>query len=461
MKNPASLSRIPMILTGFMILSFSQAQIQISTGPEITPVDMVESILGEGIIYDNVTFQGANIARGLFSNADSTGLGINKGVFLTSRDGNLIPWPNNSASAGMNNYLPGHPFLNTLTTSTTYDASVLEFDFYPEFDTLQIRYVFGSEEYYEWVNTTFNDVFGIAVTGPNPAGGYYIDKNIATLPDTSDTPVSINTVNGTINSEYFWDNTNGIYLQYDGFTTVLTAWLLVVPCETYHIKLGVADAGDAIFDSGIFFEENSITALRIEQQTNLIPPGLTENMVEGHVGADVIFKRPADVLTPFMLYFESLGQIEPIAYPAGDLLEDLPSSLFFENGVDSLVLHIEAVSDGLIEGDESLILVTEYTLGCNIVKHDTLILLVEDYFNMNDSITPDQLVCSGQTALAGVAVYNGYPPYSFQWEPGGDTTGSIIVNPTETTTYTVTVTDHLSDTLVDSTTVTVAPDHLN
>ncbi|MEZ5148253.1 MAG: choice-of-anchor L domain-containing protein [Bacteroidales bacterium] len=59
----------------------------------------------------------------------------------------------------------GHPLLNSITTSTTYDASVLEFDFVPETDTIRFKYVFGSDQYSEWVSSTFNDVFGAFIAG--------------------------------------------------------------------------------------------------------------------------------------------------------------------------------------------------------------------------------------------------------------------------------------------------------
>ena len=216
------------------------AQIDILPGPDVTPIDMVENIVGEGIMFDNVTFQGAYASRGIFANGGSTNLGIGSGIFLTSGAGYVIPGPNTSSSAGTSNGLGGHPSLNAITTATTYDAAVLEFDFVPESDTLRFKYVFGSEEYNEWVFSTYNDVFGYFVTGPNPEGGFYNDKNVAIVPGTVNTSVTINTVNygysppnvvpigPGVNSIYYSDNTFGLTLEYDGFTTVLIAWLLVV-----------------------------------------------------------------------------------------------------------------------------------------------------------------------------------------------------------------------------------------
>ena len=212
------------------ILTFNcrlNAQINILPGPDVTPYDMVECIVGDGIAFDNVTFQGAAASRGIFTNGSSTNIGMESGIFLTSGAGYVIPGPNSSASAGANNGMPGHASLNAITTATTYDAAVLEFDFVPESDTLRFKYVFGSEEYNEWVFTQFNDVFGYFVSGPDPMGGFYSDKNIAIVPGTTNTSVTINNVNNGNSSpgvvptgpcthcEYYSDNTNGSSLEYD------------------------------------------------------------------------------------------------------------------------------------------------------------------------------------------------------------------------------------------------------
>ena len=81
----------------------------------------------------------------------------------------------------------------------------------------------------------------------------YSNKNIAIVPGTENIPINIININngysppGIIpdgpctNCEYYADNTGGLSLQYDGFTTVMTGWLHVVPCEGYHVKMGVAD----------------------------------------------------------------------------------------------------------------------------------------------------------------------------------------------------------------------------
>ena len=308
MKTYTSKFQTSLIL--FLItINVSISQINIQPGPDVTPEDMVEFLVGPGVIYDNVTYQGVDQARGIFTNGSSTNIGMDEGIFLTSGAGYIIPGPNSSSSAGANNGQPGHPWLNDLTTATTFDACVLSFDFIPLNDTVKCRYVFGSEEYNEWVGTTFNDVFGFFVTGPNPTGGNYSIKNIALIPDTTETPVTINNVNNgysppgipptgpCTNCEYYSDNTGGLTIEYDGFTTVLTAWVLVVPNETYNFTFGVADAGDHIYDSGVLLEGTSFKspgpaeffAFDFLQENN---PGLPFDIIGEIEGSNVFLEAP-------------------------------------------------------------------------------------------------------------------------------------------------------------------------
>jgi gliding motility-associated-like protein len=130
-----------------------------------------------------------------------------------------------------------------------------------------------------------NDVFGFFISGPGISG----QQNIALIPGTG-VPVSINTLNnGTVgtavftpdpncilsNSGYFVDNDNppGLTVQYDGFTTVLTAIAKVMPCQTYHLKFAIADGGDDAYDSGVFLETESFMSNNSVHSVAAIPSG--------------------------------------------------------------------------------------------------------------------------------------------------------------------------------------------
>ncbi|HPE55055.1 MAG TPA: choice-of-anchor L domain-containing protein [Bacteroidales bacterium] len=452
-------------ITAIVILTFTsvKGQIEIQPGPAVTPEDMVENIVGDGIQYDNVTLQGANVARGIFSNGQTTNLGIASGIFLTSGAGYNIPGPNVACGSTGANGMPGHPSLNAITTSTTYDACVLEFDFIPESDTLRFKYVFGSEEYNEWVNTAFNDVFGYFVTGPDPMGGMYSDKNVAIVPGTTNTSVTINNVNngnkscGTVPTgpceycAYYSDNTGGLTLEYDGLTTVLTAYLLVVPCEMYHIKMGVADAGDGIYDSGVFIEENSFESPKIEVQSDPFPQGVSDNMIEGCVEADIIFELPDPSYAPITVCFE----IEGTASNGIDY-EFIENCVTFEEGEDSVAIHVVPLKDDQIEGEETIIFIIENTLGC-IVRYDTVEFIIMDYIDMVTVTSPNTVMCQGQSIDLWVQTFNGIPTYSYEWEGFSVDNDTLTVSPDTTTMYYVSVMDLCQDTVTDSIQVTVFP----
>lgn len=236
------------------IISQSQAQLQVNGN--LTPEEMVQFFVGSGINYSNVNYTGADTARGIFTNGGTTNIGVDHGLALTSGTIHIIPGPDNSGSTGYSSGMPGDSLLSAVVGTTTYDACVLDFDFVPAADTAWCDFVFGSEEYPEWVGSTFNDVFGFFVSGPNPEGGNYEFKNIALVPGT-DLPVAINNVNPGFYPEYYIDNTGGLTIQYDGFTTVLTAKCAVIPGATYHFKLAVTDVGDGIFDTGVLLEAES------------------------------------------------------------------------------------------------------------------------------------------------------------------------------------------------------------
>jgi hypothetical protein len=445
------------------------AQISLTPGPDVTPAMMVESILMEGVSYSNVTFQGANHARGIFSNGETTNLGISGGIFLTSGHWAYIPGPNNFGSAGSNNGLPGHPLLTAVATVSTYDASVLSFDFVPETDTLRFKYVFGSEDYNEWVGQSYKDIFACFITGPNPSGGYYVDKNIAIIPDTTNTPITINTVNNgyastgqpptgpCMNCEYFTDNTGGVTLQYDAKTVVMTAWVHVVPCEVYSIVFGVADAGDLIYDSGGFVEENSIGYPKITAEVVLDPLGLTDHLVEGFVSADVIFKLPHASYSPLNICFNIQGTaVNGVDY------EWIDHCISFASGFDTASIRITPLLDNIIEGDETIHFIFENSWGCQ-VRYDTIELIIHDYNEMILYNTLQPVICPGEEIELYITLlpFTGYPPYSYLWEPGTFTTDTITVSPEETTNYTVTCTDLFMQTVTDSVLVTVLPGDLN
>ena len=73
------------------------------------------------------------------------------------------------------------------------------------------------------------------------------------------TAVSIDNINPGANTQYYVNNNGGGTIQYDGFTSPLTASAAVVQCQTYHLKLAIADAGDCQYSSAVFLANKGIT----------------------------------------------------------------------------------------------------------------------------------------------------------------------------------------------------------
>jgi hypothetical protein len=245
------------LLAGLFFTSFNPANSQVlQVTSDITPEEMVEILIGSGLSYDNVVFTGADTSRGSFWGGPGN-IGLSHGIILTSGDVDLAPGPNLQSGAGVANMTPGDPDLEMLSQGgMSYDACVLEFDFVPFYEYVWFQFVFCSEEYPEFVGSPFNDVFGFFISGPGITGPYSNNsKNIALIPNT-EIPVSINNVNQDINSDYYVVNDSN-FIQYDGFTTVLTAESEVEPMNTYHIKLAIGDIADAVFDSGVLLQASS------------------------------------------------------------------------------------------------------------------------------------------------------------------------------------------------------------
>ena len=206
-----------------------------------------------------------------------TNLGIESGIIIATGKVNVAAGQNNNNGCSIvpNCEYNGDPSLLSIATGEIHHGAVLEFDFVPYDSVIKFNYVFGSEEYPEYVGSPFNDVFGFFVWGQNPAGGDYSGQNVAIIPNTNEV-VSINNVNQNHNSEYYVNNEGGTTIQFDGFTTVQEARFDVVPMQTYHLKMAICDVGDGSRDSGVFLESNSLSTnaaiLFIDDQSSIEHP---------------------------------------------------------------------------------------------------------------------------------------------------------------------------------------------
>lgn len=256
---------------------FAEAQFNVSANNNA--MSLANNIVGSGASVTSATLNCPNGAIGTFSGGTSANIGLTAGVVLTTGtavgiktdadngwfDANLI---------SVDNFGAGLSSLQTIAGDPTFDACYLDVVLNPICNQIKVKYVFASEEYLDYVNAGVNDAFAFFVSGPNPTGGNYTNKNIALVPGTA-TPVTINTINNMTNSTYYIDNSNNTSMGYDGMTKPLTASLNVVPCSTYTFRFAIADGGDGIYDSGVFLELDGVSC-PINMFASAAPPTICE-----------------------------------------------------------------------------------------------------------------------------------------------------------------------------------------
>lgn len=259
------------VIPPFLCFNRLLAQSNLFVDTSYTATEMVNAFFGNSdVLVSNVTYTGDPAGKAFFDAGD-TDLGINAGIILSTGQTREAA---NAASyeASTFFFLPGDTDLDQLIGSNfmTRDPSILEFDIVPSADTICFNYIFGSEEYPEYVGTEFNDVFAFFMSG----GPEYANlTNIASIPGSSPAiPVTINNLNSNLNSNLYipqftvdsslvfstdYDST-ATDIVYDAYTVLLPAKAAVTPSETYHIKIAIADVRDLSFDSGVFIGITSL-----------------------------------------------------------------------------------------------------------------------------------------------------------------------------------------------------------
>ncbi|MFN5294663.1 MAG: choice-of-anchor L domain-containing protein, partial [Flavobacteriales bacterium] len=265
--------------------------------------DLANAILGSGVTISNVSLNCGELATGVFTGGNAASIGIDQGILLTSGSSLDAIGPNDSGNTSYDqpSAFDNDTDLQALVNGSIQDACVLEFDFVATSNFISVQYVFGSEEYNEFVCSVFDDVFGFFVTGPNPAGGTYNSQNLALVPGTS-LPVSVNTINngvtgsagsisGCVSLDYaslYNDNASSLQMEYDGFTIVLTAEVAVIPGQTYHFKFAIADASDSILDSGVFIRSESFSIFNCQAGNVIFAPESPQQFCTADTIADIL-----------------------------------------------------------------------------------------------------------------------------------------------------------------------------
>ena len=422
---------------------------QIVVTPNLSASILANNLVGSGITIMSPTLTCPGIANGTFVGPSS--LSFNAGIVLTSGRAATVgatTGSNGPASgfASTSNAAPGDPQLTALAGQPTFDACILEFDFKTSGDTVKFNYVFGSEEYNGYTCSSFNDVFGFFISGPTYGG----PTNIALIPGTT-IPVCINSVNcstgavctalvgpGAPYCSYYVNNLAGTTISYDGLTATLQAIAPVTPCDTYHLKIGIADGTDHIFDSGVFLEAGSFSSTAV----SVSPLGINSTdttyggqyCVRGCVPGQFVFHTSVPVTSPFVIHFVTGGTAV-----MGTDYTSIADSVVIPAGGTSGTVYINGLPVVPAGGPRTVILYILSPLNCGGATTiiDSAILNILDSFYVH-IITPDTSICEGQSVHI---MTTGDTTLVYSWLPSSTLNSNTLLSPTATplttTTYTV------------------------
>jgi len=430
---------------------------QLTITDNVTAAQLVDKLVGTGVTTMNPTLTCNNNASGIFSGTSN--LGIDSGIVLTTgaartNGGNI--GVNSPANQSMVNTAYGFPYgpgdvdlsamLAGSTTTVTNNACVLQFQFVPAGDTVKFEYVFGSEEYPEYACSQFNDVFGFLISGPGIVSNVPTlptKRNIALVPGTTNIPVAINSINSGLNTPYpitdcsgqyagapftqfYVDNLNpvGQNVVFDGFTTVLTAVQNVIPCDTYTLKLAVADVSDGGFNSGVFIKAGSLNSIGLVAgaQGMNITTSDTAFIVRGCPAAEVTIERQAASPLPLVVPYVMGGNaINGVDYEFLSGTVTIPA--------DSTIGRLSVKGLPLTTTGANKIAIVKflspYSCGTNAIVIDSAIVSIQDSILLSSSIS-DTSLCFGVQLDVNFITDTIYGPLSFEWVPNSGVSNAEI-----------------------------------
>ncbi|WP_299179598.1 choice-of-anchor L domain-containing protein [uncultured Chryseobacterium sp.] len=391
-----------------------------------------------------------------------------------------------------------------------HDAVALEFDFVPNSNQVKFNYIFASEEYTSsYPCGNFSDGFALLLKKV----GDPTYTNMAILPGGAG-PVSVTNIVpsiytcGPINEQYFaGQNTANIETNFNGRTIPLTAVADVIPGQTYHFKMVLADASDSSFNSAVFLQGGSfdIGISIVDENGVVLPdtinmcdntpkilkaqlstvPGMTFQWYKDGVaipGATAITytaTQPGVYEIKVMVpgnqcpgeaKITIIGGTTPTAQNATlklcstpslstfNLNDALPSIsttqgavfTFYENQSDAQAQNGNFITNlTSYNGTNGQVIYVVVSNGAFCSKIVTLTLIKED--------TPVTIVSSSKAriCLGESVMLNASGGATYQWSNSTTTAGTQTLSPTQTTTYTVYAIGQLGCKSLEPATVTV------
>lgn len=265
---------------------FSNAQYTITdhhTGEELS-----ELITGTNVVVLNPVLSCGDTSNGIYSGTGS--LDFDNGIILTGNNSkDITPFLYGAPSyysefkmytdEGMDEDINQYLLDSGYTHIEAFNACVLEMDIVPNTPQIKLDYIFAASDpnggYGGWGGCDPSlDVPVIFIRGGTEYPTYL---NIATYPGTN-IPVNLTSLDpavvptegcvyydGAPYDEYYVYNEFGEHadIDYRHFSKQLTATASVTVCDTYHLKLAMADirsnaGGYAAYGSALFFKASSL-----------------------------------------------------------------------------------------------------------------------------------------------------------------------------------------------------------
>ena len=228
-----------------------------------TPIANVQWSTGtEGIGYFNKGLSSFPFEQGLV-------LSTGKAVSVPGPNTTILSQANSATGSGDADLSAVLAAQTPPQTATLYNAAFVEFDFVATTENISFNFIFASEEYGGF-QCNYGDAFAFLLTdltADTPA------INLAVIPNTT-IPVSVTTIRDSqynpscpsSNSAYFGSYYNtpstmmSAPINFNGVTIPMIASSTVIPGNSYHIKIVIADSGDTTYNSAVFLEGSSFSA---------------------------------------------------------------------------------------------------------------------------------------------------------------------------------------------------------
>ena len=303
-----------------------------------------------GITITGGTYVGANNQGGTYSGFDTTSaqtgerLVIQDGVLLTTGLATNALGPNTAPDVGATLNTPGDTQLDGVTNNQTLDANSLTLTFTADVNTKSILFdfIFGTEQYPEFIGAFRNDTFAAFLDGANVSF------------DAAGRAVSL------ANTQV--DNRNADFnIQYDGLTPrVRTTAPLNTTLTTHTLKFVIGDADLGDFDSGVFLA-------RLQGSSVATPAAITQVPSPGGVGFDqagyTVDEAAGTATVTVLRTGGASGQVS-VDYSTTPTTADtatagvdytpVSGTIVFADGQTSQTFTVPILDDTLTEGDETL-----------------------------------------------------------------------------------------------------------